>query len=222
MYIIIILFLFFSPIYSQECKNTTKMDKKLKKLGLVNVKEIDSAIQVDLRFSSTNNPLKIDAYGDFCNCYMQKDAAKRLVKAQKALQKIRPGYSLLTYDCLRPRSFQRKIYNMVQGTKFQRYVANPNSGSMHNYGCAVDVSIVDDNGKELDMGTEYCFFGDLAQPRYEKKFLKAGKIKKKQIENRRLLRSVMKNAGFKGILSEWWHFNAFKRDYIRKTFQIVE
>jgi D-alanyl-D-alanine dipeptidase len=217
-----IVILLFLSAHAQECKDTTAMDNKLKKLGLVNVQALDNTIQVDLRFSSTNNPLKKDAYGDFCNCYLQKEAALKLVKAQKKLQKLKPGYSLLTFDCLRPRSFQRKIYDLVQGTKHQRYVANPNTGSMHNYGCAVDISIVDENGKELDMGTEYCYFGDLAQPRYEKKFLKEGKLNREHIKNRELLRTVMKKAGFNGILIEWWHFNAFPKKHIRKTYQIVE
>ncbi len=218
---IIFLSLLF-PIYSQECLDTSTMDKKLIKLGLVNVKDLDSTIQVDLRFSSENNPLKKDAYGDFCNCYMQKKAAEKLAIAQKELQKLKPGYTLLTYDCLRLRSFQRKIFALVQGTKYQKYVANPHSGSMHNYGCAVDISIVNEKGKELDMGTEYCHFGDLAQPRYEKKFLKIGKLNKKQIRNRELLRKIMKKAGFTGIHIEWWHFNAFAKEYIRKTYTIIE
>jgi D-alanyl-D-alanine dipeptidase len=198
------------------------MDIKLKELGLVNIQTLDSTIQVDLRFSSTNNPLKKDAYGDFCSCYLQKEAARKLLKAQKALQKLKPGYSLLALDCLRPRSFQRKIYALVQGTEHQRYVANPNTGSMHNYGCAIDITIVDEKGKELDMGTEYCYFGDLAQPRYEKRFLKEGTLSKGQIKNRELLRTVMNKAGFNGILIEWWHYNAFAKGYIRKTYQIVE
>ncbi|MFC1585584.1 M15 family metallopeptidase [Fibrobacterota bacterium] len=205
-----------------ECPDTTAMDRKLIKAGLSNVKKIDSVIQVNLKYSTANNAAQMDLYGDFCSCYLQKAAALKLAAAQRYLEKLRPGYSLLTYDCLRPRSIQKKVYTIVEGTDLQRYVANPNSGSMHNFGCAVDISIVDEFGRELDMGTEYDHFGDLAQPRHESRFLKQGKLKKNQVENRRLLRTVMKKAGFTGIMSEWWHFNAFSRKEIRKRYKIVE
>jgi D-alanyl-D-alanine dipeptidase len=206
----------------QDCPDTTDMDRMLKSEGLVNVRDLDSAIHVELRFSTVNNPLKADAYGDFCNCYMRPDAAKKLAEAQRLLSLKRPGYTLLAFDCLRPRTFQRKLFRMVKGTSRQRYVANPETGSMHNYGCAIDLSIADSIGNELDMGTEYCYLGDLAQPRYEKKFLKEGKLTKQQLENRKLLRSVMEGAGFTGLLIEWWHFNAFPKDEVRRRYSIVE
>ena len=73
-------------------------------------------------------------------------------------------------DAARPRSVSRAMWEKMKGTKFERYVANPEKGSMHNYGCAVDLSIMKKN-ELLDMGTKYDYFGELAQPRYEMKFL---------------------------------------------------
>jgi len=101
-------------------------------------------------------------------------------------------------------------------------VANPKAGSIHNYGCAVDITISDMSGTRLDMGTPLDFFGELAQPRYEEKFLKEGKLTEEQVANRRLLRKVMYAAGFQGIKNEWWHFEAFDKKHIRKTYSIVE
>lgn len=114
------------------------------------------------------------------------------------------------------------MWEIVRGTDKQKYVANPKTGSIHNYGCAVDLSIVDENGKELDMGTPFDYFGDLAQPRFEKKFLEEGKLTRTQIKNRQLLRHVMQKSGFQGILSEWWHFNGYPRKYVKEHYTIIE
>jgi zinc D-Ala-D-Ala dipeptidase len=80
------------------------------------------------------------------------------------------------------------------------YVADPKKGSIHNRGGAVDISLVDRNGKELDMGTPFDFFGVEAAQDYEKL---SDTIK----ENRELLRKAMTRSGFKIFESEWWHYN---------------
>ena len=114
------------------------------------------------------------------------------------------------------------MWEIVKDTPEKIYVANPKSGSIHNYGSAVDLTVVDEKGVPLDMGTPYDFFGDLAQPKYENKFLKEGKLTQKQIENRKILRKSMENAGFKNISNEWWHFDAFPRAITKKRFKIIE
>ena len=84
--------------------------------------------------------------------YLRKEIAIKLSKAQKILKTKHPGYSLLILDAARPRSVSRLMYEKMKGTKFEKHVANPNKGSMHNYGVAVDISIVDENGEELTWG----------------------------------------------------------------------
>lgn len=189
---------------------------------LVDVTALNNKILVKLIYSTTDNFLKEDCYGDLEICYLRRLAAQKLDKAQKLLSQKRKGYHLLVYDGLRPRDVQYKMWEIVKGTKQQKYVANPTRGSIHNYGAAVDLTIADENGRPLDMGTPFDYFGDLAQPRYEDKFLSEGKLTKVQIENRKLLRSVMKDAGFLMINVEWWHFNALSVDEVRKRFKIVE
>jgi D-alanyl-D-alanine dipeptidase len=102
------------------------------------------------------------------------------------------------------------------------YVANPESGSVHNFGFAVDLSIVDGNGNELDMGTPYDTFNDLAQPQLEEKFFNAGKLSAQQIENRLLLRTAMEKAGFIQLPFEWWHFDALPKAEVKEKFKIIE
>ena len=151
------------------------------------------------------------------------DVAERLANAQEMIMKDHPRLRLLIFDCVRPRSVQMKMWDIVKGTDQQKYVAFPGgSGSMHNYGAAVDLGLVHLDSGVVDMGTNFDFFGDLAQPRYEDKFAKEGKLTVEQVNNRRILRAAMLQYGFHGILSEWWHFNGFLREEVKERFQIVE
>jgi zinc D-Ala-D-Ala dipeptidase len=137
------------------------------------------------------------------------------------------------------------MWDRVKGTPYQRYVANPGSGSIHNYGAAVDLTIADTTGTPLDMGTSFDSFLCKSQPRYESYFIDSSKITDANLtievkhtlrseimkhgllspaahRNRLLLREIMESAEFKGISIEWWHFNAFAKDEIRKRFVIIE
>jgi D-alanyl-D-alanine dipeptidase len=114
------------------------------------------------------------------------------------------------------------LWEYVVGTDRQKYVANPKGGSIHNYGFALDLSILDETGEELDMGTSFDDFSRLAQPRYEEKFLAEGKLSGIQIGNRRLLRGVMEAAGFNSLRLEWWHFNALPRAEVKANYRIIE
>jgi zinc D-Ala-D-Ala dipeptidase len=192
--------------------------------GLVNIHDLDSSIIVELKYSTTDNFLGKDVYGGMKNAYLQPGVAEMLVKSQKFLKSMHPEYSLIVYDAARPRSIQQKMWDAVEAP-FQekiRFLANPANGSIHNYGAAVDVSIVDADGNPLDMGTGFDHMGELAYPSLEEELLEQGKLEPFHIENRRLLRSVMRHGGFWGIQSEWWHFNACSRAEARERYQIIE
>jgi len=179
-------------------------------------------VQVDLRYATTNNFMKKNVYGDFKETFLHEKAFTMLKAASEELDRRRPGYRLLVFDALRPRSVQRILFSYVKGTPEEKYVANPDRGGMHNYGFAVDLSIQDDRGKELDMGTPFDDFTELSQPQLEDKFLKTGKLSKQQLANRKLLREVMEKQGFKVLSHEWWHFDALPQNEVRKNYQIVE
>lgn len=213
--------------------------------NLVDVQKLDSTIQVKLVYATTDNFLHANVYGTLTTCYMRKESAEKLAKAQELLHKKFPHYNLLVYDGLRPRRVQRQMWAIVKGTPQQGYVADPDKGSIHNYGAAVDLTIADNKGIPLDMGTPYDYFGIKAQPRYESFFLhpesidsaKIETVLKKvlhaaidsakaltdaQINNRLLLREVMQQTGFIPFRNEWWHFDSFPKDEVRKKFSIVE
>ena len=87
---------------------------------------------------------------------------------------------------------------------------------------AIDLSILDDDGKPLDMGTDFDDFSELAEPRYEVKFMRSGKLTKEQYANRLLLRSIMKRAGFHQLQREWWHYEALPEHDVRAKYKQLD
>ncbi|MBN2497659.1 MAG: M15 family metallopeptidase [Deltaproteobacteria bacterium] len=191
--------------------------------GLVDAAKVVPGLRVELKYSTTDNFLHADVYGSLERCYLQRDAAEMLAAAAAQLAKLRPDLRLLAYDCVRPVSVQRRMWKVVKGTPQQPYVADPNTrtGSIHNYGCAVDLTLADAQGKPLDMGTPFDYFGQAAQPRHEAGLVQSGKLSTEQLANRLLLRLIMARAGFQPIASEWWHFNCAPNSVARKKYKKV-
>lgn len=163
-----------------------------------------------------------DLYGDYAGHYLHQDALTKLEKAAQLLSQEKPGWKLRVLDALRPREIQRRLFARVKGTSQVKYVADPRDGSGHNYGMSVDVTLEDEHGKEVDMGTPFDDFTPLAQPRYEAMNLRNGKLTKEQYQNRLLLRRIMRQAGFGSLLQEWWHFNARGIKTIKSRYKVVE
>ena len=194
-------------------------------IEVVNIQELDPTIMVDLRYSSKNNFLKKDIYGDLEECFLRKEPAEMLCLANKHLKESYPELRLLVFDGLRTRSVQKKLWDALDTIPLSertQFVADPEKGSIHNYGAAVDLTLSLENGLELDMGTNYDHFGELAFPALEDSLLALGKLTDKQIGNRRILREVMTKAGFSTIDSEWWHFDAFSYNETKNKYKIVE
>nr|WP_293842184.1 M15 family metallopeptidase [uncultured Arsenicibacter sp.] len=193
--------------------------------GLTDVQTLDPSILVDLKYSTTDNFIGKDVYGELTRAYLQPKVARQLAQANRFLKEQRPELRLLVYDAARPRKAQWNLWNALpQYTERQRrtYVADPREGSIHNYGCAIDLTIATADGTPLDMGTKYDFFGELAYPKAEARLLAAGKLSRQQIANRQLLRKVMRQAGFLPIDYEWWHFNALSRIRAKQTYKLIE
>jgi zinc D-Ala-D-Ala dipeptidase len=202
----------------------SELEKSIREAGLVNVQEVDSTIFVDLKYSSTDNFVKLDLYGDLSNCYLQKDIALKVKKAQTLLKERYPSYSLLIYDGVRPLRVQKQLWDTIDVPEKIKhfYVAHPDSGSIHNYGAAVDLTIADSLGKPLDMGTPFDYFGKLAYPIKEMEMLHEGQLTAEEVNNREILRNVMRDAGFTSITTEWWHFNGCSRATAQNRYKIVE
>jgi len=157
-------------------------------------------IKQDIRYATINNFTKKVIY-DCPNCFLRPEAAQALIRVQKRLQK--EGYGLIVFDCYRPKQYQQRLWDIVPD---QRFVTPPSKGSMHSRGLAVDLSMVDKNGKEVNMGTPYDFFGKEAYSDYKE-------LPKEVLRLRKLLRSAMEAEGFKSIKTEWWHYSYSSNSY---------
>lgn len=108
----------------------------------------------------------------------------------------------------------------VVGTPYSNYVSSGKTGGLHNYGLALDLSLTDENGELLDMGTDFDSFERCAGEVGEADALKSGRLTQQQVDNRNKLRSIMKRAGWVTLNSEWWHFNAYTRSYTKENYQL--
>ncbi len=220
LYFIIVVSLFVFVLNTKSHANET--EKRFIKARLIDVHSVDKSIKVDLVNSNPQkNYFRENFYNGLKKAYLREKVAKKLSKAQKHLKSKFPGYSLLIMDSARPRSVSKLMYDKMKGTKFEKFVANPKKGSMHNYGIAVDITIVNGNGKEIDMGFTPFYKSDFSiYWGYAK--LKMFDLSEKQKKNRALLANVMKKAGFIPLSYEWWHFNGMPKNEARKKYQIIE
>jgi len=204
-------------------RDTSDFEKYLFRKNLIRVRDYNKSIDVFLKYATTDNFMHRNMYGNFREAYLQKAVALKLISAQHLLEEIKPNYHLIIYDAVRPLSVQKLMWDSVEVSPYMKnkYLANPKFHSLHNYGAAVDVSIVDDEDKPLDMGTHFDCFCELAYPYFEKRFLKTGKLTPEQYQNRLLLRKVMQKNHFSGITTEWWHFNYCSRKYAQNHFPLI-
>ena len=193
-------------------------DKKMKEYGLVNVQTLDKEIEVELKYATEDNFVGENMYGTLTTAYLLPHFAKKVVEAQRILRERHPEYSLLIYDAARPISVQRRMRSAVEGTPLQIYVADGKRGGRHNYGVAVDLTIVDGQGRPLDMGASFDHFGReawvgndndvtlAAYKAYVERLSKEGLISAEAAANRTLLLEIMDAVGLRPYVKEWWHF----------------
>jgi D-alanyl-D-alanine dipeptidase len=178
-------------------------------------------VKLDKRYATPNNfcheILDTNKFG----CTLHPLAAEKFIKASEILSKEKPGWQFIVFDAFRPLSVQKKLYQHVKGTPQAHYVAYPTYG-IHCYGFAIDLSLLDQEGRPLDMGTDFDDFSRASEPRYESKFLSDGTLTKAQYENRLILRSIMKRAGFHQLQREWWHFEALPEHVVRTKYKQLD
>lgn len=165
------------------------------KYRLINVQELDSTILIDVRYATKNNFTGQKLY-ETNKVYLIKEVAEALVRVNLYL-KEKYNLRLKVYDGYRPLSVQRKMWKILPD---ERYVANPAKGSRHNRGCAVDLTLVDSLGNELNMGTPYDDFTEKAHIDYTD-------LPSEVLRNRKILQEAMCKFGFKIMRTEWWHFD---------------
>ncbi|WP_333600036.1 M15 family metallopeptidase [Flavobacterium sp.] len=196
--------LFLLLVFLVSCKSTYLDSKKSPTLlditketddnAFVNLKNYSNDFVFDMKYATADNFLKEKVYP--CEeCFLRVKTIKSLLEANKAF--LKKGYRIKLYDCYRPLSIQKKMWKIVPNANF---VANPKKGSIHNKGGAVDISLVDSLGVEVDMGTKFDFFGEEASHLYQN-------LPSTVLENRKFLKDIMLQYNFKSFDSEWWHYN---------------
>ena len=160
----------------------------------VNLKDYSQDFLYDMKYATSDNFLKSKVY-DCAACFLRLKTVTALIKVNKKFMK--KGLRIKIFDCYRPVDIQKKMWKIVSNPK---YVANPAKGSVHNRGGAVDITLVDTTGKELNMGTSFDFFGIEASHNYSNVSMEVKK-------NRILIRTLMTSNGFNSFDSEWWHYN---------------
>ena len=176
------------PAFAQQ------IDRSVSDSTFVNLKDYSTDFVYDMRYATENNFLNAKVY-DCAECYLRLKTVKALIAANVEFQKL--GYTIKIFDCYRPLSIQKRMWQMVPNPS---YVANPAKGSIHNRGGAVDIALVDTNGTAVDFGTDFDFFGKEASHSFKK-------LDRTIRKNRKLLRKVMEVNGFKALESEWWHYD---------------
>jgi D-alanyl-D-alanine dipeptidase len=180
-----------------------------------------AGIVVDLRYATADNFVGRDLYSPFDCAWLHRDAAAALEQVVAWLAVARPGCTALVLDALRPQRVQQQLWDALDGTDLQMYLADPARGSIHSYGMALDLTILDERGKELDMGTGFDDLTWLSHPKLEAEHLASGALTPLHIANRQLLRDAMAQAGFHGISTEWWHFDCGDRNVVRAEYSRV-
>jgi D-alanyl-D-alanine dipeptidase len=179
-------------------------------------------LRVDLRYATDDNFVGRNLYGALDCAWIHREAGAGLSAAIAWLQQHYPGTGLLLLDALRPHRVQVELWAHLKDTDLRQYLADPARGSIHSFGMAVDVTLVDPRGHELDMGTAFDALTLISHPRHEEENLKLGLLNQTQIANRLVLREAMGSSGFEGIASEWWHFDFGDRNKVRSHYVRVE
>ncbi len=174
-----------------------KDPKATRTADLVELVKLDSTVKLDIRYAGSNNFLGKPVYKE-ARAFLQRPAAEALLAVHKEL--ARSGYGLLIHDGYRPWAITKLFWDMTSG--FQReFVADPKTGSKHNRGCAVDLTIYDlATGKVVEMPGSYDEMTPRSYPDYS-----GGPPEARA--KRDLLRKAMESHGFTVESNEWWHFN---------------
>lgn len=176
------------PEYLDSCKKNNNYQ-------LLEIKKYVPGLILDIKYATKENFMKRVMYPQ-ARAFARKPVVLQLKKVQAELKK--KGYGLKIFDAYRPYSITVAFYKEASDKMF---VANPNKGSRHNRGCAVDLTLIDlKTGQELKMPTSYDSFAPEAAVTYTN-------LPPQIIKNRLLLINTMRKFGFRVLENEWWHFD---------------
>lgn len=164
------------------------------KARLVKLQEYIPNLVIDLRYASSHNIVGKPLYEPEYEALLRLETAQKLKRASDLFNE--QGLRLKLWDGYRPASVQLQLWENAED---KTYFAHPAKGSKHTRGCAVDVTLTDWEGNELDMPSDFDDMTEKATRSYRQ-------ATPAQKQNAQLLERVMQEAGFRSIQLEWWHF----------------
>ncbi len=164
---------------------------------LVDLSTLDPTIRFDIRYATTNNFVGEKFY-TLAKAFLQRPAAQAVLRAHRWLRAY--GYGLLIHDAYRPWYVTKMFWDATPDDK-KLFVANPATGSRHNRGCAVDLTLYNlRTGKQVEMTGGYDEMSERSYPSFP-----GGTSLERW--HRQLLQTAMEMQGFKVYPWEWWHFD---------------
>jgi D-alanyl-D-alanine dipeptidase len=179
-------------------------------------------IRFDLKYAGNDNFAATNLYGAHDCAWLHTDAAAALERAAQWLAARDDSLRVLVLDALRPHRVQEAMWARLKDTPLRIYLADPARGSIHSFGMAIDVTLARADGAWLDMGSGFDELAEISHPEFEARFLAAGALTPAHVANRQVLRDAMAAGGFRGISTEWWHFDCGDRQRVRETFLRVD
>lgn len=168
--------------------------------SMINVSEFPTEFEYEIRYATTENFMHEKLY-DCAVCLLQPNVAQALVNANDYFCEL--GFRIKIYDCYRPSEVQKRMWQKLPNPT---YIANPyEGGSIHNRGAAVDITLVTLEGCDVEMGSDYDYFGKEAH-------IDHFQFTPEVLQNRKLFWEGMKRFGFQPVRTEWWHFS-FEKNY---------
>ena len=183
--------------------------------NLVEINQDNFDVEFDLRYATKNNVCKIKMYRE-ARCFLHLDAANALQKAIEIAAKQNLRFKI--FDGFRPIKVQQFMFDQFPSNDAEGgFVSNPQTGSVpHCRGVAIDLTLIDKNKKELNLGSDFDDFSELA-------FHNCNKISDEAAKNRKILLEIMSKSGWDFYSKEWWHYQLFDaRKYKIIDFQSFE
>lgn len=168
--------------------------KTVHKDDMVRLDSVVKDIVIDLKYATTDNFVGKKIYESNI-AYLRKGTADKLDKANQLL--LKQGYRIKVWDAYRAQKYQQILYDI---TPDKYYIGNPKNGSIHTRGAAVDITLINADGEELDMPSGF----DEMSTKAARTYTHATPEQKK---NALLLENAMKSSGFIPLPKEWWHFD---------------
>ncbi len=173
---------------------------------------------INMPYATFDNFSGHNLYCGIQRAFLHKDAMQKLKWAAALLKKEKPDYKFILFDAARSNHAQEVLRSVVRNTPWQHFVSSPATGSIHAYGMALDIGLLNEANEPVDMGLPYDSFAFYAGEKGEAGAISQGLLTEIQIKNREFLRSIMRKSGWITLPSEWWHFNAAPSDTIRAKY----